>query len=71
MIWILTTSYNDYSQHGAYFVDAWTSKPTEAQIKAHVSDWFCGVDVDPVKLLLETGGGRQCSEDQWFELGFK
>jgi hypothetical protein len=68
MIWILTMYVNDYNQHGEYFIDAWTSLPTRDQLHEHVKNWFCGPDVDPIDVLLETGGGRQNLEDEWFEL---
>jgi hypothetical protein len=31
-VWILTTEYNDYDQHGAYFVAWWPKKPTYEQL---------------------------------------
>lgn len=66
--WVLTCAYNDYDQHGDYFVAAWLNKPTSDQLKLHVLDWWCGPDVDPVPILLEKGGGRQGSEDKWYDL---
>ena len=27
-IWVLTEEYNDYDQHGEYFVHAWNHKPS-------------------------------------------
>jgi hypothetical protein len=68
MVWVLTMSVNDYNQYGDYFIDAWRRKPSKEQLLPHVSDWFCGPDVDPVRVLLETDGGRQGSEDRWFNL---
>lgn len=67
-MWILTRSHNDYNQYGEYFVDAWMQKPTTQQLHEHVCDWHWGPNSDPVALLLETGGGRQGSEDVWYEL---
>lgn len=67
-IWVLTFEVNDYNQHGDYFVAAWTQKPTAEQLRDHVKDWFCGPDINPARLLLETGGGRQGIEDLWYKL---
>jgi hypothetical protein len=44
-IWILTKSYNDYNQHGDYFVAAFDKLPTERQLRDY------GVDKDIEELL--------------------
>ena len=31
-MWILTSEYNDYDQHGEYFEAAWLEKPTKEQL---------------------------------------
>lgn len=61
-IWVLTESYNDYNQHGGYFVAAWTNKPTLQQIAK-----VCGITLDGAEHVLD-GGGRQGLEEQWYEL---
>ena len=66
-IWVLTTEYNDYDQHGRYFVKAWIGKPTADQIRAcgkvlH-EDW----SDDFIRHLL-AGGGRQGVEYNWYHL---
>ena len=33
-IWVLTKEYNDYNQHGEYFVGAWKEKPTHQLLTA-------------------------------------
>ena len=61
MIWVLTKEYNDYRQHGEYYVKAWTHQPTPAELMAHgVPDW----EVDHVL----KGGGRNGIDDEWFNL---
>lgn len=36
-VWILTSEYNDYDQHGAYFERVWKSKPTKEQLLDYLS----------------------------------
>jgi hypothetical protein len=60
-IWVLTASYNDYDQHGEYYLKAWMGKPTaEDLIAAGVSP----ADTDHVL----AGGGRRGYEEYWEEL---
>lgn len=61
-IWVLTESYNDYNQHGYYFVAAWTNKPTLQQIAK-----VCGYTLEGAEHVL-AGGGRQGLEEHWYEL---
>lgn len=37
-MWILTSEYNDYDQHGAYFEAAFDVKPTFKELKAILQD---------------------------------
>jgi hypothetical protein len=37
-MWILTESYDDYDQHGDYFVTGWCEKPTVEQIAESFAD---------------------------------
>lgn len=32
-VWVLTETYNDYNQHGAYFIKVWKNKPTVEQLQ--------------------------------------
>ena len=61
-IWVLTSEYNDYDQHGEYFIAAFYGKPSAADLmkEAEVSD----------KLAehIAAGGGRIDAEYQWFYL---
>lgn len=61
-IWVLTESYNDYNQHGYYFVAAWTNKPTLQQIAK-----VCGYTLEGAEHVL-AGGGREGLEEHWYEL---
>lgn len=60
-IWVLTESYNDYDQHGEYYLQAWLSKPTkEDLIKV-------GVNPGETDHVL-AGGGRRNNEYQYYNL---
>lgn len=60
-VWILTEEYNDYDQHGEYFLGVYTSKPTIEQLLGK------GVPQNCLRHVLN-GGGRKGTEDQWFHL---
>jgi hypothetical protein len=61
-IWILTSEYNDYDQHGEYFEAVFIGKPTAEQIEKH-----CGVnEVGSTHILA--GGGRVEEEYHWYNL---
>ena len=60
-MWILTEGYDDYDQHGKYFVKAWLNKPTLEQImKLDISEI--------VALHILKGGGRIENDYQWYSL---
>lgn len=62
-VWVLTSSYNDYNQHGEYFEHVFLHKPC-IQI---LSDITSITD----KLYLKHiwyGGGRLNNEDKWYSL---
>ena len=63
-VWVLTSEYNDYDQHGEYFVEVFRGKPTEDQI-ADVVGFYA--DSPTVQHIL-SGGGREKYEDVWFNL---
>ena len=60
-VWVLTDEYNDYDQHGEYFIAVFINKPTHEQLTAH------GVDKFKLHHVLN-GGGRTNNEYQWFNL---
>ena len=59
-VWVLTESYNDYDQHGNYFIKVWKNKPTEKELRD------VGVENNIEHVL--NGGGRVNYEDQWYYL---
>ncbi len=61
-IWVLTSEYNDYDQHGEYFEAVFIGKPTSEQIQKH-----CHVTEQGAVHILN-GGGRVKYEDQWYNL---
>lgn len=61
-IWVLTKEYNDYDQHGEYFIHAWNKKPTAKELEDH------GVEDYRLEHVL-SGGGRQNFEYDWYALG--
>jgi hypothetical protein len=61
-IWVLTEEYNDYDQHGQYFVAAWKDKPSITQLMK-----VEGVSESDAKHILQ-GGGRRGDEYQWYSL---
>lgn len=71
-MWILTEEYNDYDQHGAYFVDAWVEKPTRGQIleslKARQEDGEAKLPGCESRLAdhILAGGGRVKTEYAWY-----
>ena len=50
-MWLLTSDYNDYDQHGSYFIALFGSQPSKDQLLKH------GVPVERVEHVL-AGGGR-------------
>lgn len=61
-VWILTSEYNDYDQHGEYFEAVFAEKPTALQIQK-----VCEVNEIGAKHILN-GGGRNGNEHQWYNL---
>lgn len=73
-IWILTEEYNDYDQHGEYFVAAFSSKPninalaTFFKLDETANGFRNGMEALEFLLHIEAGGGRQNLEDHWYNL---
>ena len=59
-MWVLTEGYNDYDQHGDYFLHAWLFKPTNSQLLEYI-------DGSLLSWVLN-GGGRIGTEYNWFNL---
>lgn len=72
-VWVLTYEVNDYDQHGQYFKAVWSEKPTIETLAAYCGKEGIRVTGDvmaQVSFLLHllNGGGRQSSEDTWYNL---
>jgi len=61
-IWILTEDWNDYNQHGSYFIAAWIEKPSTGEIMKSLK-----TSESEAQHIL-SGGGRRGSEDTWYSL---
>ncbi len=61
--WIITAEYNDYDQHGSYFVAWFREKPTFQDIKK-----LLPYETDATIGKLTRGGGRQGSEYKHYNL---
>lgn len=62
-VWILTSEYNDYDQHGEYFETIFFKKPTIEDISYYTEE-----GLEHAQWVLETGGGRRDLEDYWYNL---
>jgi hypothetical protein len=71
-VWVLTSEYNDYDQHGAYFEAVFAKKPTVAQLADHFKmKENKGTSVMQALAFLThlaDGGGRQEYEHCWYNL---
>lgn len=63
-VWVLTSAYNDYDQHGEYFEAVWPAKPTAEQ----VGDKLGLIAASSTVAHVLNGGGRQQWEDVWWHL---
>jgi hypothetical protein len=57
-VWVLTSEYNDYDQHGEYFLAVWSKKPTHKDLMHY------GVDQNRIEHVLN-GGGRIIEGVNW------
>lgn len=60
-VWILTEEYNDYDQHGEYYVAAFQDQPTIEQLMK------IGMN-EETALHVQNGGGRIKYDHQWYNL---
>ena len=70
-IWVLTEEYNDYNQHGAYFVTWFSYKPEASDVKQVLQSIYpelCGKDLLDLATHVADGGGRRNDEDNWYNL---
>jgi len=61
-MWVVTTEYNDYNQHGEYFLAAFSKKPSFKQLKILIQE------NDVIVGKLTRGGGRHEVEFKWYNL---
>lgn len=77
-IWVLTIEYNDYDQHGEYFIAVFSDRPTLDVLKKSLEKYhkekgyYHGglpsyVNTDYLEHILK-GGGRMEYEDEWYFL---
>lgn len=70
-IWVLTEEYNDYDQHGEYFVHAWDHKPSKEELKEHGVEISRPSTPDYLQHVLDGGGRielRKYYDNQWYIL---
>ena len=60
-VFVLTEEYNDYDQHGAYFVEVFARRPTNEELTK------AGVEAGRLS-HVQAGGGRQGFDDHWYIL---
>ena len=72
--WVLTSENNDYDQHGEYFRAAWHAKPSLEELIAffRYDSGQPATVMSALEFLLhvQKGGGRQGTEDEWYNLRF-
>lgn len=66
-LWILTAEFNDYDQHGAYFVRAFIGKPLSIDVEKAITGYHSTCSGDLLDWVM-AGGGRQDTEHVWFNL---
>jgi hypothetical protein len=70
-IWVLTEEYNDYAQHGEYFLHAWDHKPSREELQVIIDEESRHTQPDYIGYVLN-GGGRidvdNHYEYQWYIL---
>lgn len=65
--YVLTEEYNDYDQHGEYFVAVFKTLPTKEQIDKIICYPYQTVKDDFLNHILN-GGGRIKYEGHWYNL---
>jgi hypothetical protein len=69
-IWVLTTTYNEYDQHGDYLIAVFLKKPDASILRKILSPKVRGETIERrISDLLESGiNTRLDYEDFWFNL---
>jgi len=63
-IWILTSTYNDYDQHGDYFIAWWSDKPSVDQMMGASNRAGHNMSAAAASALVETGMFRDENLDE-------
>ncbi len=69
-IWVVTRAINDYRQDGDYFVGIVEEDPFDEEVP-HSYDLARLLPLwnsDRIAQLIDTGGGRQGTENEWYYL---
>jgi hypothetical protein len=70
-IWVLTEGYNDYDQHGEYFIHAWNHKPNKEELLEQGVEVSRPKTEDYLSFVLDGGGRRDFGnyyDEQWYIL---
>lgn len=73
-VWVLTSEYNDYDQHGEYFEAVFAKKPELEDLlkffkkKKELPEWQGPLAVFEFLLHVQKGGGRMDDEHCWYNL---
>ena len=65
-LWVLTTEYNDYDQHGEYFLAVWPKKPSPEWVQ-RVVEQERRLREGELDFIMSGGGPGQWGH-QWFRL---
>jgi hypothetical protein len=70
VIFVVTREHNDYDQHGDYLVAVYLTKPTYSQLLSllHEDSSVSRNVYRATARHLLNGGGRQGTEDVWYNL---
>ena len=63
-MWVLTEEYNDYDQHGEYFIRCWVDYPSIEEVTATLKRE--GNNDEELFAHVFSGGGRIKHEDFWY-----
>ena len=66
-IYILTEEWNEYDQHGAYFLAAFVDMPSARDIRVVMAREDTPMPESEIAHILK-GGGRQKTESVWYHL---
>ena len=66
--YILTSAWNDYDQHGEYFVSWFSHKPSFTQLELALQRYEDKLPYNHLVNHVLSGGGRQKNENLWYFL---